>query len=356
MVAIKANQFAGFLKSLPRELCAVLTYGPDAGLVAERATAAAQRFAARDEPPGEILRIEEADLEQDRDRIYLELQTVAMFGGAKVVRTTAGRRINAAFLKPLLEPGAIAGTLVVEAGNLRADDAVRKLFERAQVAAAIPCFADAAKDIEAIIRNTLSEAKLTIAPEAMQMLLGRLGADRALTRSELEKLVLYASGTKAIDEADVEAVVGDASELAIDAILFAVSGGDGRRAVVEFDRAVSSGNNAQMIIALTQRHFQRLHRVRAALDTGRSFDEAARALRPPLHFKTRSTVEAHCRNWDTASLDRALALIGRAAQRARLSGDLETTLTERLLLELATMAASRQPGATGFSSVSERPR
>ena len=52
-------------------------------------------MAARENPPGEIIRIEDGDLEDDPDRLAVELQTMPMFGGRKVVRTTTSRRITA---------------------------------------------------------------------------------------------------------------------------------------------------------------------------------------------------------------------------------------------------------------------
>src|SRR5215470_12296006 len=129
MVAIKAHQATAFLKAIEPRIVAVLVYGDDTGQVSEHARTAAQALAARSSPPGEILRVEDADLDADPDRIHTELQTVSMFGGSRVVRTSAGRKINAQFLKPLLEPGATTGTLVVEAGALRPDESLRKLFE-----------------------------------------------------------------------------------------------------------------------------------------------------------------------------------------------------------------------------------
>ena len=342
MVAIKAQQAQSFLKSVDARIAAILVFGTDAGLVSERARQAAESIAARDKPPGEILRIEDADLDSDTGRLAVELQTMAMFGGRKVVRTTASRRINANLLKPLLEPGALVGALVVEAGNLRPDETLRAMFEKPAHAAAIACYADEARDIDGIIRDTIAAAQMEITPEARQLLASRLGADRALTRAEIDKLILYAHGRKTIVPDDIDAVVGDASELAIDTILLAASGGSARRALIELDRAVSSGESPQGIITMTLRHFQRLHRLRAAIDAGQGFEQAARFVRPPLHFKTKSIIEAQCRAWDLPRLDRALAAIDKAAKDARLSGALETTITERLLLQLATMAAPRR--------------
>jgi DNA polymerase III subunit delta len=138
MVALKSGQAASFLKSIEPKIDAILVFGGDPGLVFELATMAAKRLAEQADPVGEIFRIEDAELENDPDRLTVELKTVQMFGGPKVVRTTASRRITAASLQPLFE-GGLTGKLVVEAGALKADDAMRVLFEGSARAAAIAC-------------------------------------------------------------------------------------------------------------------------------------------------------------------------------------------------------------------------
>ena len=97
MVAIKANQARDFLKSPDPRLIAALFYGADAGLVAERAQALAKILASvKGNPPGEVLRVDDTDLENDPGRLAVELQTIPMFGGRKIIRATASRRISAA--------------------------------------------------------------------------------------------------------------------------------------------------------------------------------------------------------------------------------------------------------------------
>lgn len=342
MVAVKAHQAETFLRPPGPRQTAVLLYGADAGLITERASRLAALIASRGSPPGEIIRLDDADLDSDPDRLAVELQTLPMFGGSKIVRTTAGRRINAAALQPLIESGTLAATLIVEAGNLRPNDSLRALFEKLSTAAAVACFPDEIHDLEALIRDTLKGRGLTIAPEARDLLLARVGADRALSRGEIEKLALYASGKKEINVSDVEAIVGDASELALDRILNAAASGDAARAVEAFARAIAAGENAQMIILAAQRHLQRLHRIRSELDAGRSFDDAIRQLRPPIHFKQKETIGLQCRTWSAARLLEAMARAARAAKSARLSGPLDEAIAEELLMGLA--AAARPAG------------
>jgi DNA polymerase-3 subunit delta len=342
MVAVKAHQAESFLKPPGPRVPAVLFFGTDAGLVSERAARLAALIANRDNPPGEIIRFDDSDLDENQDRLAVELQTLPMFGGSKVVRATAGRRINAAQLQPLVESGTLAASLIVEGGNLRPTDALRTLFEKSASAAAVACYGDEAHDLETLIREVLNSNGLTITPEAREMLMSRMGADRVLSRAEVEKLALYASGRSQVDAADVEAIVGDASELAIDRILGAAAAGDSRRAAGEYARAIAAGESPQLIIAAALRHLQRLHRIRSDLDSGRSLDDAVRQIRPPIHFKQKDAIGMQCRTWTTSRLDEAMARATVAAKAARLSGSLEEAIAERLILGLAAAARAGQ--------------
>jgi DNA polymerase III subunit delta len=343
MVALKSSDVPAFLKSFDKRIESILVFGTDPGQVSETARLIATRLAAAETPPGEILRIEDPDLESDPGRLAVELKTIQMFGGPKIVRTTASRRITAQSLGPLIA-GGLTGRLVVEAGNLKADDAMRALFEKSPKAAAIACYADSAADLDRLIRDILGAAKQTLAADARQLLLARLGADRALSRAEIEKLSLYAQGRGTIELEDVEAIVGDASEQTTDRIIESAAAGRSGVAVTEFDRAIASGEDAQVIIGAIQRHFHRLHRVRAAIDAGRSFDDATRTLRPPLFFKQKSTFQAQVALWTSDRLSDARGRIARAALAARRGGDLEAIIAERLLIELGALANAGRTG------------
>jgi DNA polymerase III subunit delta len=338
MVAVKAHQAAAFLKSSVSKYEAFLLFGTDEGLVSERAASLAKAAAALENPPGELLRLDDSDLETNPDRLMLELGTIAMFGGKKIIRASTGRRINTNTIKPLIEGPPLEGVLIVEAGNLKPDDPLRSLFERSAKTAAIACYADEAQDLDTLMREVLKAAGLTISPEARDALIARLGADRALSRGEIEKLALYVNGKTTIDIADVDAIVGDASELALDRIITAAASGQSVKAVTEYGRAVSSGESAQTIILATERYFHRLHRVRAAIDRGKTLDDAVRALRPPLHFKQKDAFSAQLRMWTSSKLLSGLAAIAAAARSARLGASLEDAHAERLLLGLARLA------------------
>ncbi|MEI9898828.1 MAG: hypothetical protein WDN31_00430 [Hyphomicrobium sp.] len=186
MVAIKAHQANSFLNPPGPKYAAVLFYGSDAGLIAERAQKLAALVAARDS--GEIVRLDDADLDTDPDRFAVELQTIPMFGGSKVVRATAGRRINAAALQPLLEGGTLAATLIVEAGNLKPSDFHAGTVREVGASGRRRLLRRRGGRHRRARRETLGAHGLSITSDARELLVARMGADRAMSRGEIEKL------------------------------------------------------------------------------------------------------------------------------------------------------------------------
>ncbi len=224
MVAYKSSAAAAFLRSPDPAFRAILLYGPDAGLVSERASALAGTFARRAAGGTEIVRLDDRDLAEDPARLEVELRTRPMFAASQVVRVTAGARLDVPSLKALLA-APFDNALIVEAGNLRPDSGLRKLFETNKQAAALPCYGDE-RGLAELIDAELAEAGLRIDKETRGYLMTRLGADQALSRSEVAKLALYAKGAREVTHDDIEAIVGDAAETALETFVYAASSGD----------------------------------------------------------------------------------------------------------------------------------
>lgn len=334
MVAYKSSAVASFVKSPKSDCRAMLLYGPDAGLVAERAVALAQVFAARGKGETEVVRLDDRDLAEDAARLEVELNTKPMFAARSVVRVTAGARLDVPALKTLLATPH-ANALIVEAGNLRPDSVLRKLFEGHSSAAALPCYSDE-RSLAGVIDAELAEAGLNIDREARDYLMTRLGADQALSRAEVVKLALYAQGGGRVSHEDIEAIVGDAAETALENFVYATSAGDAKAALSELQRLAAAGTDRTSALSALGRHFTQLHRVASAASGGGSLEQGMKSLRPRPHFKREPIFLADCKRWGARRLAHALPLIQEAIRRSRRSPDLEGAFAERLVLTLTS--------------------
>jgi len=80
--------------------------------------------------------------------------------------------------------------VVIEAGDLKRGVGLRNLVERDKTAVAIPCYADADRDLGRLIDEELRGDNLTISPDARAALVPLLGGDRRASRAELQACAL----------------------------------------------------------------------------------------------------------------------------------------------------------------------
>jgi DNA polymerase-3 subunit delta len=342
MVAYKTGSFQRILKLLDPSCRAGLVYGPDAGLVAERAATLTDAFAGKRKGAVEVVRLDDKDLAEDPARLEVELRTISMFADGKVVRVAPGARLDVPMLKTLLD-APLAGALVIEAGALRPDSALRKLFEGHKTAAALPSYSDE-RSVSELIDEELDRANLKIDNETRSYLMARLGADQAMSRAEVAKLALYAADRGSVTVGDVDAIVGDSAEIAVENFVYDVSAGETKEALYELTRLAVSGTESSVALSALGRHFTQLHRIASAQAAGVAPEQALRSLRPRPHFKREKAFIADSRRIGAQRLLEALPLIQEAVKRARLNPDLERAVAERLVLTL-TRARERGSGA-----------
>jgi len=333
MVAFKAAQTPRLLANPDAKFRAFLLYGPEAGLVTDRAATLAGVLAARFDPNAEIIRLDERDLTENPDRLAIEAQTVSMFANQKVVRIKTWPRLSVDLLSELIEAGSDA-LLVVEAGNLRPTAKLRKIFEAAASTAACACYSDAARDIGPLIDRTFERCGCSITPEARAMLLSLVGVDPVLARSEVEKVALFAGNAGVATLEDVEAIVVDSGELALDALAQSAADKSCERTLRDFDRLTAAGQSPQAGLAALAWHFERLHRVIAEIDKGAQPARAVAAIRPPVGFSQRDALLRQVRNWTGSSVRQSIIALQSAIAQSRRRPHLERQITERLLLDL----------------------
>lgn len=337
---IPAVRADGFAKAPPGDICAVLLYGPDAGLVRERA---AHLVGAVVDDPGDPFRSAEltgAALRDDHTRLADEAAAISLMGGRRVVvvkdaTDTIGELVEG--LLPALTPD--SALVVVQAGDLGPRSRLRRTFEAAKNAAAVACYVDDDRAIEAIVRETLSGHGLTISRDALRYLCDNLGGDRLVSRSELDKLVLYmGDGGGEVSLADAVACVGDSANMTLDDLAFAAASGDMEQVSRLIDRVRQEGTAAVSILRVLVRHFQRLHLAKGLIAEGRSPEQAMKALRPPVFFKQESAFRAQCARWPAELLETTLDAIGEAEAACKTTGAPGDLICGQLLLRTTALA------------------
>ncbi|MEN5247687.1 DNA polymerase III subunit delta [Brucella pseudintermedia] len=337
MAQKKANEVDSFLARPTSSFPVVLLYGPDKGLVSERARRFAEASKLPLDDPFAVIRMEADEIEADPAKLADEARTISMFGGQRLIwiKNAAGQKKLAEAIKLLATEPPQETFVLVEAGDLKKGAGLRSAVENASAGMALPCYSDDNRGIDGVIDDVLAEWKMQITLDGRQLLRASLGGDRLATRGELEKLCLYARGKERIDIDDVREAVGDVAGLSTDEVIDTVLAGDLARFEVSFDRVVKSGTAPFLVLNTAMRQFQQVQTLRHIADTERkSASVVVAAARPPIFFNRKKLIENAVSRWSGESLARVMERLQRAVLESRQNAGLAIPIIRQCLLAI----------------------
>ncbi len=338
---VKASDADRFAARLPAGVSSVLFYGPDQGLVRERAETCAKSVVSDLNDPFRVTDFADGTLESDPARLFDEAAAISMLGGRRVLRVRSAGNGLAKLFDDFLDAHVGDALVVVEAGDLAKSAALRKTFEESDSGAAIACYADSAEAIANVVRSALKEEGLSIQPDALDEAVSRLGSDRGITRREIEKLALYMRGAKQVSAEDVLAIMGDESETRLEVVCDAAGEGNFTALDRELERLWTAGTNPAQIIRTALSHFQRLLLVKVAASRGESVDGAMRKGWPQIHFSRTQSFKAQVGRWTEERLGDACDLLLETEALSRATAVPAEAVTGRALFNIASMARAR---------------
>ena len=333
---ITGRRIDGFLDNPTETVAAVLIYGPDQGLVRERAERVMKSVAGSTDDPFRTAALEESDVFDDAERLAAERSAMAFGGGRRVIKISGGDRLTPAVERVLGADG--DGLIVIVSGDLAPRSKLRKLCETSDAAAAVPCYADDAQTVQQMIRDSLSAAGLTASREALAHLAENLGNDRGVSRREMEKLILYMEGAgPEVSIEDARACVGDNAGRGLDQITQALAGGDLSGLTQAYASALELGSGPIPVLRSAQRLFQRLHQAAGDVSRGSRPEQAVESLRPPVFFKEKPLFIKALNGWTLARLGAALDVLTEAERACKSGQGPDEVICERALMRLARM-------------------
>lgn len=319
-----------------------VVYGPDQGLVAERAQSIAKTVTPDLADPFNVSVLSGDQVVSDPARLFDEAAAQSLMGGNRVVYIRdAGDSITPT-LKDYLKAPSMHTLVVVEAGELGTKSSLRALAEKADNAAAIPCYVEDERDLVKFLQTQAQAAGFSFDREALALLAGSLVGDRRVARGEFEKLLTYKwnDPDKTIRVADVEACSGDVRARTFDELVHAVGMGDAARMGSALGVLFRENTAPVAILRTVQGHFRRLYQAQLKVEDGHDPKSAMKSLNPPVFFKFEDMFVAQMRRWPRPRIEQYLTALASTEAQTKQTAMPAETLTAQILLKAAMQKAA----------------
>ena len=327
-----------FIKNGAQDVHAVLIYGPDAGLVLERTMALAKQIASDLNDPFNVSRLSQKDILDDVTVLTDTLKTLSITGDRRLVIVADASERLSHTLEVALKESNHDTLLILRAGDLKPRNKLRLFFEKSESVAALACYADDLRGVGQLIHAIFDERNISCNPTVRNFIENSLGNDRAVSRSELEKLSLFVGDGGEVSLKDAAMIIGDNSALTL--FDLALHTADGNALAV--DRAINRCLNEEIrpvaILRAVAGHVVRLQLALEKIQEGDSPDQAMKKLRPPVFFKAKGQFRLQLLSWTKPRTLKALGLLLNAEQECKRTNIPDTAVCGRTLHQVAALA------------------
>ena len=299
---VATRQIKGFLSAIPQNINAVLLHGNDLGMISEYGAKIAGQVAPDIDDVFSVTHLSGEQVSGDPALIGDSARSIAMTAERRLVWVRGKGTELLSSCKTAFSQSFNSAFIVVEATDTTSRHALVKLFENADHAAAVGCYADSAADLGAVLKEITTRDRISIDQDAAALVIQRLGSDRAASRQEMEKLALLAGPGGSLGYDDVAAALGDSGALTTTDIAMAAADGQIDRLQNGLEKAWSEKQNAVMVLRGCQGYFRQLLSASRASQAGTPVDQAVKSLRPPVHFRLQDKMAAQLRAWTPDSL------------------------------------------------------
>lgn len=344
---LSANRIETFLASPPKDLPVILFYGPDEGLVRERATQLTKKFVPDLKDPFSYCELLGSDLTGQETRLSDEALSLSFSQNRRVIRLRQAGDTHTKSVTSLIatlseQAGQEMPLVILEAGDLPPRSKLRSLCEKQDLAASVPCYRDDERNLRQLVSQHFAQEQISLSGDIIDYIVSLLGSDRGITRQELAKLSLYLYQKEPpITFEHIQACLGDSADIGLDDLCDAIGLGHLPKLDHILQTLSTGGVSAIQQLRAVSRHFQRLNQVLSLLQTGMPQAQAIKTLRPPLFFKKQASFQQQLPLWTPALTQKCLSKLVWAEDQTKMSGSAVDLITARVFLDI-TLQAYRQ--------------
>ena len=330
-----------FCKDLIPSSSAILLYGQDYGLISERSSLIINSFfknISERQNTLNIIDFANSYILSNPECLKLEASSISLLHNKKLIRIrdvsdSSYNIIKDYFIKPYQDC-----LLLLLSESLSPRSKIRKLFETQDKSIILPCYSDDNKSILNLIDNSLKHEGITIDEEGVHLFANYLGMDRLISKSEIEKAVLYAGKDKNLDAKDIASFISDQASLGIDELYDYSLVGDLSKAYRVLARIQKEGVPAIQILRSFIRQMQSLYSIIHISSLNPNINNILDNFRPPIYFKRKDNIKNQVKQWSLNKINKALILLESAEVSCKMPKSNPNIITRQAILSIGLIS------------------
>ena len=251
---------------------------------------------------GEICKYEESEFLKNYEIIISELLNMSLFSKKKILIVSRASDKLTNTIDNILSKNLNDIKIIFKSSVLEKKSKLRNLFEKSKFLVTIPFYEDDISSLLAIINHFLSDNKITMSREGINLLIERASGDRKNLKKELEKIYSYSLSNKNLKFDVIRKLTNLAENQNVNELAEQYLSKNTKKVAKILNENVYSDEDCLLILRTILGKSKRLLLIIKKNREVKDIDKVIMATRPPIFWKEKENVKKQATYWDFDNL------------------------------------------------------
>ena len=245
----------------------------------------------------------EKDILENKQLLFENINSKSFFENEKLIIIS---EITDKFLNIILEvkeSNLDDVKIVLLTKKLEKKSKIRNFFEKEEKTLIVPFYEDTAQNLVTIARKILSENKIYLSQEQLNLIIDRTRNDRISLKNELEKVITLSKSKKEIDALDILKLTNlsenySASELADNCL-----SKNKKKTLNILNENISSSDDNILILKTFLYKLKRLKKLRQNFNENNDLEKTINSFKPPIFWKEKTIIKQQIKIWNISDIE-----------------------------------------------------
>ena len=281
---------------------------------------------------GNINKYDESEFINNYQTISSEILTKSLFEDKRIViiSRVGGKILK--FIEELTEKNIEDTTIILKAGLLEKKSTLRNFFEKSKKLIVIPFYEDDNRTLTSLTYEFLSENKISLSRESVNLLVGRVSGNRENLKNELKKILHYTYTNKDISIETVKKLSNLSENHNVNELADNYLVKNKRKLVKILNENIYSDEDCVLILRTILIKSKRLMNIIESYNKNQNLEDVISKAKPPIFWKDKETVRKQANTWNLEDLKNKIYQINEVENLVKINSKNSLNLVSDFIL------------------------
>ena len=245
----------------------------------------------------------EKEIIENKQLLFENIYSKSFFENEKLILVSEVTDKSVDLIKQIISDNISDVKIVLIAKRLDKKSKIRNLFEKEKIALIVPFYEDSPQTLITIAKKILTENKINLSQENLNLIIERAQGDRINLKNELQKIVLLSKNKKKIDLNDIFKLTNLSENYSANELVDNCLCKNKKKTLNILNENIPSSEDNILILRTFLNKLKRLRKLRLSLRESNNVDQTINAFKPPIFWKDKDIIKQQIKIWELDDIE-----------------------------------------------------